>query len=77
MGECGLRSGYGEFVNFDPDVLTLMTRQLCSSSVGQVALGVILNPPKPGDESYELFVKERDAILNKMENCRRQNLQRS
>ena len=67
MGECGIRGGYGEFVNFDENVMTelkkLKSAQLCSASSGQVALAIVLNPPKPGEESHVLFVKERDAIL--------------
>lgn len=29
----------------------------------QVALSVMLNPPKPGDASYELFAQEKNAEL--------------
>jgi len=41
----------------------LKSAQLCSAVSGQVAMSIILNPPKPGDESYELFMKERNAVL--------------
>lgn len=27
---------------------------------------VMVNPPKPGDESYELYIKERDDIYNSL-----------
>ncbi|XP_075248812.1 alanine aminotransferase 1-like isoform X2 [Convolutriloba macropyga] len=67
MGECGIRGGYAEFINFDSEVMTelkkLKSAQLCSAVSGQVALSIVLNPPKPGEESYELFMNERSAVL--------------
>lgn len=35
----------------------LQSAQLCANSVGQVVMDCITNPPKPGDESYDLFMK--------------------
>jgi alanine transaminase len=35
----------------------LSSAQLCSSVIGQVVMDTIVNPPKPGDPSYELFIK--------------------
>lgn len=67
MGECGIRGGYGEFINFDDFVLgeikKLKSAQLCSAVSGQVALAAILDPPKPGDASYESFMKEKNGVL--------------
>ena len=34
----------------------LQSAQLCSNTVGQIVVDCITNPPKPGDESYELFM---------------------
>lgn len=67
MGECGLRGGYGELVNFSPEVKALfykfLSTRLCSSVIGQITMGCVVDPPKAGDESYELFEKEQQKIL--------------
>lgn len=67
MGECGLRGGYGEMVNFAPEVKAifykLLSARLCCSVLGQVAMSCVVNPPKPGEPSYALFEKERTKIL--------------
>lgn len=67
MGECGLRGGYCELVDVDPAVkaifLKMLSARLCCSVLGQVALDCIVNPPKAGEPSYELFVRERDGVL--------------
>lgn len=31
-------------------------------------MDVVVNPPKPGDESYELFMEEKSAVLQKLKN---------
>ena len=40
MGECGLRGGYVEFANIDPDVFVMFKKmisaKLCSTVLGQV-----------------------------------------
>lgn len=68
MGECGMRGGYGELVNFDPTVRALyykfLSTRLCSSVPGQIILGCMVDPPKPGEPSYDLFEKERDLVLS-------------
>ena len=67
-GECGKRAGYLEMYNFDPDVkacvVKLASVALCSNVSGQVLMWMIMNPPKEGDASYELFAKERDATTS-------------
>jgi hypothetical protein len=41
MGECGLRAGYVEFLNLDPDVYVqfkkMSSAKLCSTILGQVS----------------------------------------
>lgn len=68
MGECGLRGGYGELVNFTPEVQAifykLLSARLCSSVLGQITMSCVVNPPKPDEPSYELFEKERQKILS-------------
>lgn len=67
MGECGFRSGYMETVNLDKDVKTQLTKlissRLCPPVPGQAAMDVVVNPPKPGDESYELFSAQKAQVL--------------
>lgn len=50
-------------VNMDKDVKLelnkLSSAQLCSSVLGQACMYAIVNPPKEGEESYELFMKVR------------------
>ncbi|VDN25678.1 unnamed protein product [Gongylonema pulchrum] len=61
MGECGLRSGYAELVNVDPQVVQALTKmvsaRLCANSLGQVALDAAVNPPKQDNPSYEKWFK--------------------
>ncbi|XP_017052164.1 alanine aminotransferase 1 isoform X1 [Drosophila ficusphila] len=68
LGECGIRGGYMEVLNLDPKVKAMLTKSitaaLCSTTAGQVAVSALVNPPQPGEPSYELFKKERDAILS-------------
>jgi alanine transaminase len=68
MGECGLRGGYGELTNFDSDVRAifykLLSARLCSSVLGQIAMSCVVNPPRSGEPSYELFEQERQKILS-------------
>jgi alanine transaminase len=70
MGECGIRGGYGEFVNFNPDVLAelkkLKSAQLCSAISGQAAISIITDPPIEGRPSYPLFKKEKDEVLSSL-----------
>ncbi|VDL32851.1 unnamed protein product [Hymenolepis diminuta] len=67
MGECGFRGGYCELINFDPDVqaqlFKYLSARLCPAVLGQVMIGVICDPPREGEPSYETFVKERDSVL--------------
>ena len=70
MGECGFREGYCEVVNLQPDVkaclLKSISAKLCPPVLGQVVMDCIVNPPKPGDSSYETFKKEKDGVLSEL-----------
>jgi alanine transaminase len=61
MGECGARGGFFEMINMDPAVKVelkkLSSAQLCSSVLGQVCMDAVVNPPQPGEPSYEQFIK--------------------
>ena len=58
---CGLRGGYVEVVGLHNDVMKelkkLQSAQLCANTVGQIVVDCVTNPPKPGDESYNLFMQ--------------------
>ncbi|XP_054043592.1 alanine aminotransferase 2-like [Rissa tridactyla] len=68
MGECGFRGGYVEVVNMDPEVkqqlAKLVSVRLCPPVSGQILLDAVVDPPKPGDPSYELFISEKTAVLS-------------
>ena len=69
-GECGLRGGYFELTNVSDDVKDQLTKlasvSLCSNVMGQVAVGLMVNPPTSGKElvAYE---KEKAAKLASLE----------
>lgn len=67
MGECGIRGGYVELINIDPEVRLMfqksLSAQLCPTTVGQAAIDVVVNPPRKGEPSYEQFEKEKWTVL--------------
>lgn len=71
MGECGIRGGYAEIINMCPDVKAMLLKaisaQLCSSTIGQAAIDCVVNPPRPGEPAYELFIKEKNGVLKSLE----------
>jgi len=68
IGECGRRGGYMELHHIDPYVQSqlykLASADLCSGVVGQLMTSLMLRPPEPGTESYELFREETFGIYN-------------
>jgi alanine transaminase len=71
FGECGLRGGYFELLGFSQEVrdtvYKLASLTLCSNTIGQIATGVMVNPPKQGDPSYDTYTTERSAILESLQ----------
>ncbi|CAK1544807.1 unnamed protein product [Leptosia nina] len=71
MGECGLRGGWMELVNFDPDVkanlFKAISAMLCPSSLGQAAVDCVAKPPAPGEASYDLWLKEKTSVLQSLD----------
>jgi aspartate/methionine/tyrosine aminotransferase len=67
LGECGHRGGYVEFRNMPDEVLAqfvkLQSISLCANLAGQFATYMMVAPPVRGEESHELYLRERDAIL--------------
>ncbi|XP_061776532.1 alanine aminotransferase 2-like [Nerophis ophidion] len=62
LGECGLRGGYVELVNIDPPAMKFIQVLFNTGSsppvVGQFALQLMADPPKPGEPSYPLYTDE-------------------
>ena len=70
IGECGQRGGYMELHNI-PDEVTqqvykLASISLCSNTSGQLMTGLMVNPPKPGQPSYEHYRQQRDDVLSSL-----------
>ncbi|XP_077411784.1 alanine aminotransferase 2-like isoform X2 [Vanacampus margaritifer] len=68
MGECGFRGGYMEIINMDDEVKAQLTKlvsvRLCPPVPGQALMDLVVNPPQPGEPSYDKFMKERTATLS-------------
>lgn len=66
VGECGHRGGYFELIGFDPEVAAQIYKfisiMLCPPVIGQCLVELMVNPPKEGDESYELYKQEYNSI---------------
>ncbi|KAE8149839.1 pyridoxal phosphate-dependent transferase [Aspergillus avenaceus] len=66
VGECGQRGGYFELTGFDPEVTAqiykLVSIGLCPPVIGQALLECMVNPPKEGEASHELYQKEYNGI---------------
>ena len=67
VGECGHRGGYFELVGFDPEVeaniYKFVSIMLCAPVVGQCLVELMVNPPRAGEPSYELYRQEYDGIF--------------
>jgi alanine transaminase len=70
IGECGRRGGYMELLNIDPAVVDQIYKKasisLCSNINGQIAVGLMLNPPQPGDLSHPQWQSETSTIFNSL-----------
>jgi alanine transaminase len=70
MGECGIRGGYAEVVNMDDDVKAMLMKsisaKLCPTVIGQTCMDVVVNPPRPGEPSYEEFAAQKSYILSSL-----------
>jgi len=70
-GECGLRGGYMELHNMDPavvdEIYKISSINLSPNIPGQVALGMMVNPPRPGDYSYPQFIREKDSLIQSLQ----------
>lgn len=70
FGECGRRGGYMELFNIDKDVkeqiYKMASISLCSNLEGQLTTGIMVNPPKVGEPSYEMYISEKNNILQSL-----------
>lgn len=68
MGECGFRGGYTEVINLRADVKAILLKsisaKLCPPILGQAVIDTVVNPPKKGEPSFELFEREKNAVLS-------------
>lgn len=71
IGECGKRGGYVEMDGIGQDVMDeyykLSSINLCPNVLGQLMVSLMVNPPKPGDESFEQFANERDEVYSSLQ----------
>merc|ERR1712205_169659 len=62
--------GYMHMTHIDPDVVDqiykLFSMTLCSNTLGQAMIASVVNPPEPGDASYDLFLQEKLEKLNSL-----------
>lgn len=69
-GECGRRGAYVEMVGLPEAVLGQLSKlasiSLCSNISGQITMAVIMNPPKEGEPSHELYYQERQSLLESL-----------
>ena len=67
VGECGHRGGYFELVGFDPEVAAQIYKfvsiSLCAPVIGQCLVEMMVNPPKKGEPSFELYEREYQGIF--------------
>ncbi len=70
VGECGHRGGYFELVGFDPkvqeEIYKFVSITLCAPVIGQCLVQLMVDPPKEGQPSYELYKREYDFIFNNL-----------
>eukprot|EP00051_Salpingoeca_urceolata_P027127 m.480129 g.480129 ORF g.480129 m.480129 type:complete len:550 (-) comp21709_c0_seq1:284-1933(-) len=69
-GECGVRGGYMELHNFLPEIVEEVYKavsvNLCANIFGQVMVHTMLQPPVPGEESYDLWKQEYDQLFQSL-----------
>ncbi|XP_043923404.1 alanine aminotransferase 2-like isoform X2 [Protopterus annectens] len=70
MAETGMRGGYMELLNIDPNAeecwYEMLSAHSCATLAAQITLDVISDPPQPGDLSYDTFEQEKMTVLMAM-----------
>jgi len=77
-GECGQRGGYLEVRNppiignselsFIDLLFKVASVNLCSNTIGQALVYLMVNPPKAGNDAYSTFTNEKQIILDDLFN---------
>ncbi|MBU0529497.1 aminotransferase class I/II-fold pyridoxal phosphate-dependent enzyme [bacterium] len=77
-GECGQRGGYLEVRNppkinnseipFINLLFKLSSVNLCSNTIGQALVYLMVNPPQKGTDAFDIFTKEKRTILDDLFN---------
>ncbi|CAK9192099.1 unnamed protein product [Sphagnum troendelagicum] len=69
LGECGQRGGYFELTNIHPKTVDELYK-VASISVGnvsgQILMGLMVKPPRPGTVSYPRYAAESQSILDSL-----------
>uniref|UniRef100_A0A1S4DW41 Uncharacterized protein n=1 Tax=Cucumis melo TaxID=3656 RepID=A0A1S4DW41_CUCME len=69
-GECGQRGGYFEMTNIPPrtvdEIYKVASISLSPNVPAQIFMGLMVNPPKPGDFSYDQYISESKGILESL-----------
>ncbi|KAJ8758949.1 hypothetical protein K2173_003187 [Erythroxylum novogranatense] len=69
-GECGQRGGYFEMTNIPPEtvdeIYKISSISLSPNVPAQIFMGLMVNPPKPGDISYDQYIRESKGILESL-----------
>lgn len=70
LGECGFRGGYTEIVNLPKRAKEMMYKlksiNLVANSIGQIACGLMCDPPRQGIEStacVQEFTSQQNAVM--------------
>lgn len=70
FGECGQRGGYFEMTNIPPEtvdeIYKVASISLSPNVPAQIFMGLMVNPPKPGDISYDQYIRESKGILESL-----------
>lgn len=70
FGECGMRCGYLHFTNIPQGTVDMLYKtqsvQLSPVVPSQIIMGIMCNPPKPGEASYESHQRERQEIVESL-----------
>jgi alanine transaminase len=77
-GECGQRGGYLEVRNppivgnselsFIDLLFKVASVNLCSNTIGQALVYLMVNPPKEGNDAFSIFTNEKQVILDALFN---------
>ncbi|KAF9202167.1 hypothetical protein BGZ49_007639 [Haplosporangium sp. Z 27] len=70
IGECGRRGGYFELEGMDKSICEQVYKvssiSLCPNVHGQIMVDLMVNPPRKGEPSYDLYQKEYNDIYQSL-----------